>query len=248
MQDNKLIPCEQLIPYITGDCTKEEWASFEDHLQICPSCRQEVEELKVVMNALPWRMEQMEAPGDLKAEIMNEIFQSETMSGVEESANRLNHKKKRIRSGGRGWTASLAAAVVLVVIIGTIWNYTLFQKREMENVLDQPAQVEVVYTLTAASAQLQGSGKACIVKQGDKKKLIVYLYDLSVTEGEEAYQVWLIREGKRKNAGTFHVNGSGFGVLTYELPETETTFDAIGITLEPDPRGSQPRGTKVLGT
>ncbi|MEB3100594.1 anti-sigma factor [Ferviditalea candida] len=70
----------------------------------------------------------------------------------------------------------------------------------------------------------------------------------SLIKGDEAYQVWLIKDGIRHNAGTLRADHQGNGVLTYRLNGDDKAFDAIGITLEPDSHGTRPRGKKVLGT
>jgi hypothetical protein len=45
-----------------------------------------------------------------------------------------------------------------------------------------------------------------------------------------------------------NVDDQGNGVLTYNISAKYIGFDAVGVTLEPDANGDQPRGKKVLGT
>jgi hypothetical protein len=131
-----------------------------------------------------------------------------------------------------------------------IWN-NLNLRNEVTELREQakiPPEVIQVYTLKTASPAIDSSkGQAMLYKQGDKKQLVFQLQGLSKTKGTEAYQVWLIDDGNRKSAGTFHVDEQGNGFLTYQMQE-EISFDAIGISLEPDANGTQPRGKKVLGT
>lgn len=240
MQDHDFKPCDLLISYFADECSKDERLLFENHLHTCPSCRSDWDEIEQVWRALPWQMDQMEAPKDLKSQVMGSLFDRQPRAD----------RWKKGNKPGMPWQTGLAAAVVLLVIIASAWNYYLFTGRSGTNrqALDQPAQVKVIYTLSPTASNPSATGKACIFKQGDQSKLVVYLFGLSATQGEEAYQVWLINDGKRQNAGTFHVNDQGFGVLTYDLQRSGKNPDAIGITLEPDPHGTEPRGTKVLGT
>ena len=70
------------------------------------------------------------------------------------------------------------------------------------------------------------------------------LFGAAETQGDEAYQVWLIKDGQRSSAGTFRVSDTsrGIGLLAMPIQGGKLDFDAIGITLEPDEHGSQPRG------
>jgi anti-sigma-K factor RskA len=105
------------------------------------------------------------------------------------------------------------------------------------------------YLLQATNnATSLSKGSAWMYEQGGKKTLVLHLQGLSATQGTEAYQVWLIHDGKRQSAGVFRVDSQGTGVLAYEMQDPSLPFEAIGITLEPDPHGTQPRGKKVLGT
>jgi hypothetical protein len=57
----------------------------------------------------------------------------------------------------------------------------------------------------------------------------------------------LIDNGHRQSAGVFKPDKEGFGVLTVDTSKFNS-FDTIGITLEPDAEGKQPRGIKIVGT
>jgi hypothetical protein len=56
-----------------------------------------------------------------------------------------------------------------------------------------------------------------------------------------------MRDGRRSNAGTFRVDDSGLGVLTVGIRPDER-FDTVGVTLEPDAGGTEPRGRKVVSS
>jgi len=238
MQDQESQYCQDYLLYISGECTAEERALFDDHLLTCPSCQENVKDLQLVWQSLPWQMDLIDVPADLKDQVLGAIL-------PKSSVKRPIIINKRGLS--RRWAFGLAAAVAFIVVLGSLWNYNLFQQREqMKKELSQPAAIEVIYDLTAVSKTSKASGKACLLKQGRSTMLVVYLYGLDATQGKEAYQVWLLDKGQRKNAGTFLVNEKGLGVLTYDV--TKESIDSIGITLEPDANGLQPRGKKVIGS
>jgi hypothetical protein len=70
---------------------------------------------------------------------------------------------------------------------------------------------------------------------------------LPATQGSESYQMWMTNAGKRWSCGTFQVGKEGAGLLLYTLKK-DAHFDSIGVTLEPDAAGKQPRGRKVFGS
>lgn len=137
------------------------------------------------------------------------------------------------------------------------WNWQLRSEQQsaplpVEQALNvSAAQITELVSLKA-TGKLAGksSGVACIVDNGQSKQFVVYLFGAATTSGSEAYQVWLIKDGVRKSAGTFRVGQSdrGVGLLAMPIESAKLDFDSIGITLEPDDTGDQPRGSRVYGS
>ncbi len=178
-------------------------------------------------------MEQVEVPADLKDEVMNAIFQK---------SPRLEKSKKRWF-----WNYGVVAALVPLLFISVVWNIVLLKEKGAAPSVSS-SQVVSLMPLKPAAVEFESTkGMACILQQGDRRKLVVYLYGLPANKGNEAYQVWMIKDGQRSNAGTFRVKVDGFGVLSLDMRPQEQ-FDAIGVTLEPDDAGTAPRGSKVVGT
>ncbi|PGY08420.1 hypothetical protein COE25_20865 [Bacillus sp. AFS031507] len=239
----------ELVSYLISETTNEERIRMERHLLNCSSCQKDMQDLQEAWTMLPYELDEVEVPVDLKDEVMNAIFPPENTSQTVIVRNNQNGSKKklvRIRSSLYG----LAAAALLFCFGGVIWNNINLrdQVTELTEQTETPAEVIQVYALkTANPAGDSAQGQALIYKQGDKKQLVFQAQGLANTKGSEAYQVWLIDDGNRKSAGTFHVDKEGNGYLIYQLNK-EISFDAIGISLEPDANGTQPRGKKVLGT
>lgn len=42
MKEHETVDCNDLVNYLTGDCTELERAAFERHLRTCASCREEL--------------------------------------------------------------------------------------------------------------------------------------------------------------------------------------------------------------
>lgn len=227
----------ELVTYLIGEITPEEQSVFERHIPTCSSCQKDMEELQEAWSLIPFKLDDdVEVPSDLKEEVMNSIFQSE-------KALPAVKKAKMMKPSFYRWLA----AVLFLALVGVSWHNIILRNQITENQSSMPAEMIQEYSLKSAGAS-EAQGNAWLYRKGDKKQLVFQIKGLEETEGTEAYQVWLIHEGKRKSAGVFRVDKEGNGFLTYEFNDKDSTFDTIGISLEPDANGTQPRGKKVLGT
>lgn len=240
MDHSHMNACDWCLEYISGELDDQEQVEFEKHLQSCESCGEEVSRLNEVWSMLPLSVEEVEVPADLKEQVLESVFR-------EGPAQR---RGARSSFRGKWWKRSFSAAVAAAVLAVSIWNYSLYLDRSgADSRLAAPVQIEKIYTLHSFAPEMKtANGSGWVVKHGDSLELVVQLSGLLKTEGEQAYQVWLIHDGVRQNAGTLRADHQGNGVLTYRLSGTDQVFEAIGITLEPDSHGTRPRGKKVLGT
>ncbi len=246
MQDNgQKQVCDMCLDYISGVCSDEDKRAFERHLPDCADCRAEIDELRFVWEAFPGSMERIEPPKDLKKQVMDAALAAD---GDWKPASR--------RSEAKRWIARAAvSAAALIFIAGSIWNYGLYRDRTaaplpLEQALDIPAaQIERLVSLKPENAESARTyGVACIVNNGQSRQFIVYVFGAQATVDSQAYQVWLVQDGQRRSAGTFRVDEKGIGVLALPIASSSLAFDTIGITLEPDDRGDQPRGDKKFGS
>lgn len=233
--------CDILMSYIIGECSKEERALFEKHLSSCLSCQKEVRELQEVWAMLPSHLEDTEVPEDLKAEVMDSIFNKETTMP----------KKPKTKWKPASLLSSLAVAILLAALVFALWDNIRMREHiaTLEEQVAATTEIMKVYSLASTEQEMKlAKGTVQLVKQGKNKRIVANVKGLSATKGTEVYQVWLLHNGQRRSAGTFRVDSLGNGTLIYTMKNPDLSFDNIGITLEPDAGGSQPRGKKVLGT
>ncbi|WP_127539254.1 anti-sigma factor domain-containing protein [Paenibacillus illinoisensis] len=98
--------------------------------------------------------------------------------------------------------------------------------------------------LSPAAQDIVANGLATIVIDDKGTHLVVQAENLPDLEGNEAFQVWLIKGDTPQNAGTF-LSHDGTGAVYYTL-DSVNDYDTVAITLEPDAMGDQPRGTMIL--
>ncbi|MBP1965151.1 anti-sigma factor [Paenibacillus aceris] len=240
MKEHETVDCQYLVNYLTGDCTELERAAFERHLRTCVTCREELSDLQEVWQALPFEMEEVEVPPDLKQQVMQSILPPKLKA--------IKHKKKRSFK----WVYGLTAAIILGLAVGIWWNEQPRNSTLSANPgLRDPAEIVRTFQLKSVESSMPtASGTAWVLQNGDVHNVVINLQGLQETTGDSAYQVWFNRSGKRYNCGTLRVDEKGTGVLTYSIPVKGKDFqiDSFGVTLEPDPNGLQPRGKKILGT
>ncbi|MCM3626388.1 anti-sigma factor [Paenibacillus glycanilyticus] len=241
-QQQNVTVCHYVLDYISGVCSDKEKKAFERHLPACPACQSELEELRLVWDSLPSDMDLIEPPADLKQRVMNAALASPQPIA-----------KRPVRK--LAWGA-IAAAVLAVFIAGTMWNINLYNSRSSQAVIPieqalsvSASQINQFISLKPVSEDVASSyAVACIVDNGSNKQFVVYVFGAPVSTGDTVYQVWLNHSGQKDSAGTFRVDEKGIGVLAMPIADQTLAFDSIGITIEPDEHGDQPRGTKVYSS
>ncbi|MEV5025796.1 anti-sigma factor [Paenibacillus sp. LPE1-1-1.1] len=169
--------------------------------------------------------------------------------------------QKKDKNKAKSWTTPTlaAAAAALLIVSAALYqqvnqlngesNKLAVQVQELQQQLEaveQPPtgiQVNSVVALTPAIPDIVAQGLATIVIDAKGMHLIVQAENLPKLTNDEAFQVWLLKEGKPVNADTFLTN-DGTGALYYTFAPDQ--YDQIAITHEPDTKGLQPRGEIVL--
>jgi hypothetical protein len=231
--------CDFILDYLSDACSEEQKEAFERHLTYCDSCKQELAELQIVWEELPLDMERIEPPKDLKEQIM--------------SAAKAAPKHHKARSERKLWKPAIAVAVAaLIFVSGSLWDNPFIKNKEtrlesIEKFAPASEIVQITMLKAETTEKKHAYGVACIVDNGKSKQFVVYVFGAEETKNEEAYQVWLLRDGIRTSAGTFRVDEKGVGLLAMGIESDQLIYDSIGITLEPDEKGDQPRGNKAFG-
>ncbi|WP_271753838.1 anti-sigma factor domain-containing protein [Cohnella sp. JJ-181] len=262
MHDKQEPLCDLCLSVLTGECSEEERLAFERHLPGCEACRAEWDDLQLAWGALYADMDKIEPPEDLKRQVMSAALAAEKAIAEDAGTDKPTPIGRRQESGRPArsrWLAISACALLILLAASSVWNYRLYQENDrsplpIEQALAVPAsQVRLAVPLQSQAPEAsQAFGIACIVDNGKNRQFVVYVYGASPTSGNEAYQVWLLKDGVRKSAGTFRVagddGGQGLGVLAMPIGSASLDFDKIGITLEPDDKGDSPRGEKMFGS
>ncbi|TWD99719.1 putative zinc finger protein [Peribacillus frigoritolerans] len=235
--------CANLLSFLSGELGEKEKKAFTEHLMHCSECTREYEQMTEAWNSLKWDFEEMEPSSSLKSEVMDFVFETDDEVPVGREKNWSSFFFKQFTPVTSGL---LLAALVLAFVL----LYSNIQLKKELAAINLPMEVKTSLSLQPAdktAVNMSTDGAAYILQQGEERRLIVQIQNLPSLQKSEVYQVWLLKDGKRTNAGTFKPDEAGTGSLTYKLSINDK-FNQIGITREPDANSTKPRGEKIVGS
>ncbi|MFK3939617.1 anti-sigma factor domain-containing protein [Alkalihalobacillus sp. NPDC078783] len=271
MSDNK---CINLLDYFNDHLNPKEKEEFELHVLECEECQEQLQELYEFNSEVATHSKQSTPPNGMKQRILDSILEEENPSKEEQKVeNRVVTpidtpiKKK---NGWKPWAQLIAAGLIASIGINI---YTINQLNDSQSELantelerdllasqindaEQPpssgtAQFDQVITSTSLLSESEENehvGQASIVQQEDGYKLIVQVEQMPEPVDSEVYQIWLFQDETPLPSGSFTTNEQGEGAIVYDLDSDtniEDLFEAIAITLEPEPDNLLPEGPIV---
>lgn len=234
--------CDQLIDYFNQQLTEEERIRFEEHLATCESCQEELEQLETLIGGVAFLSEPVEPPHGMKARILDQVFSEEraeenaVVAPVEQNAPSVTPITKTRKKRKKPWAALTLAAALVLSLIGN--GYLLLNK-------DESTDIAVMETVPLEG---ESEGVAYIAEQDGTRQLIVQTNGLASLEENEVYQVWLLKDGAPIPTGAFVTDDKGNGTVIYSLDanESETDWDTVAVTKEPQRGNQTPEGDIVL--
>ncbi|TCI21415.1 anti-sigma factor [Exiguobacterium sp. SL-9] len=230
--------CDQLIDYFNQHLTEDERIQFEAHLATCPTCQEELEQLEALVGGVAFLSEPAEPPSGMKARILDNVFAEDDME-KESKADELTPitpftaTKKNQKTS---WGALALAAALMLSLVGN--GYLLLNQ-------DDPSGIALTETVPLEG---DSEGVAYLAEQDGQRQLIVQTNGLDALESNEVYQVWLLKDGSPIPTGAFVTDDKGNGTVIYTLDstESETDWDTVAVTKEPERGNTVPEGEMVL--
>ncbi|WP_042220415.1 anti-sigma factor [Oceanobacillus manasiensis] len=256
--------CDRLIDYFNNQLTEREREAFEIHLGECASCQEELAELEELTMDLPFGVDAVEPPEDMKDRVLsnvknvNQVKDNAQSSDTTTKVTDIKDKKdmpplKKKKS----WYKPLIVATLTLSLVGNgVALIYLNQEEKPESTApSEPEQEEVSLDTLSQKHALQPSegvsaqATALMIEQNNHVNLVVQAEDLPPLSGEEAYQVWVLEDGTPYRAGTFISSEDGTGAVSYVMDyDKEYNFDTIAITKEPNANSQQPQGDILLSS
>jgi anti-sigma-K factor RskA len=213
---------ENVGAYLLGALPELEAEVFEKHLASCPTCRRELEELRVAAEALPRAVEPVVPPPELKEKLMATVW-AEAEERQEEKAQRRWAPPflERLPRLTPGW-AAVAAACVLAIGVGIGIG--------VANIGGNSGQT--VAALVDHTQAPMGSA-SLHVPGGEAKGALLTVQGLPDPGTGKVYEVWVQRDGTMRPAGALFSVGSG-GSGTAGIPGSLKGAEAVAVTAERD--------------
>ncbi|MGA9529455.1 MAG: anti-sigma factor [Terriglobales bacterium] len=249
---------DDLTLYALDSLDGAERIALEKHLEDCPSCRRELEQLRGDLGLLAMTTAGPKPPARSRQRLIAAIAKEPRMPAV---VMTRPQRPRRPWWGYAGWAA--AAALLLLAVSLERQNSglernqqslrtqlvgeqtSLLQANEILSTLLDPGATKV--ELVAAGVKLQPHGKA--IYQPRNRSLIFFASDLAPLPAEKIYELWLFpaNGGAPIAAGLFKPDEHGSAmVVNPPLPEGVEAKN-FAVTLEPESGSHEaPRGTPVI--
>jgi anti-sigma factor RsiW len=260
---NSLTICqsiEDLLPAYALDAIDDaDRERIESHLRECSDCRHDIDEYRSVTAMLAFAAPQVEPSASLKQRVLEATV----------AKPRALRESPSFAANLSTWFTNLfrapafsAMTLVFVIALG-VWNLSLQNQLAQQAMVNQQMQSDVTRTraivsmvaysenepkhMQASDVAPQAIGR--LVAAPELNSLALIVYDMPTLESKRVYQVWLIDPaGERTSGGTFTVDGSGRAWVLIRAPKPLSSYQGIGITIEPEGGSAKPTTPRVMGT
>ena len=239
---------ENVGAYLLSALTEIEQRTFEQHLDDCPVCQDEVDRLRPAVHALPRSVDPVDPPARLKTSLMAAVKAGATEAAGEASRHGMARRvRERIAGlndalmGMRPGVAWVAASIVLLtgVLAGATGLYAI----SGGGTDDAPPQVEAVSAKVDKTRVPNASG-SLVVPADARNGAVMRVHGLPTLENDSVYQVWLERRGEVISQSTFTVGEDGEGAAA--VTDSLESADAVMITRERAPQAKAPTEASIL--
>lgn len=241
---------QETIPLLAlGGLDSDTRAQLEQHLAICPACRAQLAEYAFVAQELCLQVPPLSIAPEFEAKLAAQLSQP--------SNRTIRSDAKTQTSAPKGFWRQPARlsrfAVALMVLIGLVlFGVVVVSETQMQTTrAAKPQPVTQAYALENLKlVPLTGTNNGpdgYIYLAPNNPTAMLWLTKMDALDANHAYQLWLIQDGTRTNGGTFRPGNDGRAILFVNAPEPWSTYQEIGVTVEPVGGSAKPTTPRVLG-
>lgn len=246
-----------------GAATAEESSALSAHLPTCEECSRDHLEYAEAATLLATGLDPVEPPAEIRSRVLSSTV-----------TNRSNVIEAQGRFGVSPWWLATAATLFLA-----LWGWRELSVRALhEKVIEQDAEIrrlsesnnrlnshnerlsseitEIVSpatrTIALAGQQVSPSATARVFLEPQKRRAVVFFYNMPANPSDKSYQLWIIRadQPKPQSVGVFDVSSAGNASISIENLPVDTLIKALAVTMEPRGGVEQPTNANyyVMGT
>ena len=221
--------------YALDAVTPAEREAAEAHLAGCAACTRRLQELRSVVDVLPYSVRQVNPSASLK----DRLFEAIRMESTPTQPVPINRGARPRRSWSRQLLA--IAAVLLLLLFGgmTVWNVSLQQQNSslQQQITSLEKEVASLQHQVALAYGLHGSGAAGKLIYLPEQNITLLVIDgLPQLHGTQVYQGWLIQGKQPTSIGLLSMQN---GVASVIYPGTIAGYQVAAVSREPGPVASK---------
>jgi anti-sigma-K factor RskA len=225
-----------LLPaYALDALDEEDLVTVSSHLTRCSLCQAELRSFQTVVDELALVVPVRTPSPDVKQRLLDAVDGSRTVTGAERNSRKglsLSFLRPLAILG-------LTTLLFLALLLGSL----LVRQGQQGQQVQQVGGLQVV-ALNPTEAAPRATGMIVMSESGEYGTLVVT--GLPQLDEERQYQLWMVYEETRDNAGVFSVEEDGYGVLYLRAPRRLSDYSRFGITIEPAGGSPGPTGEGVL--
>ena len=241
---------DDLALYALNALTGDDLASLEKHLETCPACRQEIEQLRGDSALLALSTLGPKPPLRARQRLLDAVAKEASSSRATRAPE---GRSRRSWWGALGW----AAAAAVLVFAASLWKENLALRQTLMSASMQAAQstrdLEAIrkivapiiepeaqrITLVSVKTPPQPQGKAFYLR--NRSSLLFVANNLPPLPPQKAYELWLIpAQGAPIPAGVFKPDAHGSATVVNPPLPTGTEAKAFAITIENEAGATTP--------
>lgn len=232
-----------------------EAAAFEEHLESCSTCTDEVRSLREAAGALALDVAETPPPS-LRSSVLAGISQVRPLPPVGDAhpvepparpdapVDELGAARERRTRRTSPWLVGVAAALALVAGGSVVRSVQL--DNQLDSVSAQAAAVSAVLTApdaTTATASVATGGRAAVVSSASLGKSVLVTDGMAPAPTGRTYQIWYLSESGAPTSAGFVPAGERSAVV---LEGDLAGATGVGVTVEPEGGSTAPTTTPVL--
>lgn len=238
---------------LSGELDNASAERLRAHLERCPGCRKEVEELRQVVGLLAPAPLSEQPPAALEDRVLGRVAGADDGPQPAHPGHRAGAAAPsspapadRWSRAARALAPALAAAAVVLGLLA--WNFRqeardLAARLEGERIEAGTVVEEIRFRGPSAAS---ATGELRETSDGNYR-LVVWAKGLERTDESEYYEVWLSSDRGWLSAGSFGVEGEPVEVV-WDCPVgvDPESYSKLWITLEPNDGDPRPTGHEVM--
>ena len=249
--------------YALGVVTEAERKQVDDYVASDPEARLRLEEMIHTASALPYMSEPLEPPPALKQTLMDRVHadaQKRFTPPPREESGWSRFMNSLLPRAGQFLPQVVALLSLFITLAVSAWAISM--RNELARLQEQTAllQREIaaqrvvlaqlaspnsqVFLISGTDHQPQAHGR--FLADSETGSAVLVVSGLKQLEAGKVYEFWLIQGDTPIAAGLFEVNEEGRAVLQVSQAVIPDSYDAIGVSIEPEAGSVQPTGDIVM--